>query len=198
MKNLFILGSPRKSGNSKNMARAVASGILQSTDNNVEYIYLNALNIRPCQGCGGCNKTGTCVINDDMQELYNKIDEAHRLFFVSPIYFYSVSAQLKTFIDRCQAQWAQKYLLHRTQTRTIIRSGYLLSCAATKGEKLFEGAELIIQCLCDTLDIHYGAPLLVKNVDKIHAVQNNMGIMADCVQFGTHLIKNQDSPTDKL
>lgn len=196
MKNLFILGSPRKNGNSESMAKAVASGILQTPGNSVEYVYLNTLSIQPCQGCGGCNKTGKCIINDDMQELYIKTDEAHRLFLVSPIYFYSVSAQLKIFIDRCQAQWARKYLLHQTQTTG--RSGFLLSCAATKGEKLFQGSELIIQCLCDTLNMTYGAPLLIKNVDKINAVKNKKDVLADCVHFGSQLGIDQVSPTNTL
>ncbi len=198
MKNLFILGSPRKNGNSETMAKAVATGILQTPDNDVENIFLNSLNIQPCQGCGGCNKTGKCIINDDMAELYNKIDEAHRLFMVSPIYFYSVSAQLKTFIDRCQARWARKYLLHNVQTRTINRSGHLLSCAATKGEKLFEGAELITHCLCDTLDIHHGTPMLIKNVEKIDDLNNNNDLLATCVRFGTQLTKCHDIPSNKL
>lgn len=198
MKNLFVLGSPRKNGNSETMAQAVASGILQSPHNSVEYTYLNSLNIQPCQGCGGCNKTGKCIINDDMIELYDKIDEAHRLFFVSPIYFYSVSAQLKTFIDRCQAQWARKYLLHTAQPSTTIRSGYLLSCAATKGGKLFEGAELITKCLCDTLDIDYGPPLLIKNVEKIDALRKQKDVLTACVRFGTQLTKSQNLPTNKL
>ena len=188
MKNLFILGSPRKNGNSETIAKAVASGILQASGNSVEYIYLNTLSIQPCQGCGGCNKTGRCVINDDMQKLYTKIDEAHRLFLVSPIYFYSVSAQLKIFIDRCQAQWARKYLLNQTQVTG--RSGFLLSCAATKGEKLFQGPELIIQCLCDTLDMEYGSPLLIKNVEKVNAVKNQEDLLADCVRFGSQISIN--------
>ena len=198
MKNLFILGSPRKNGNSETMAQAVASGVLQAPHNSVEYIHLNSLGIQPCQGCGGCNKTGKCIINDDMSKLYNKIDEAHRLFFVSPIYFYSVSAQLKAFVDRCQAQWARKYLLQTAQPKTTIRSGYLLSCAATKGEKLFEGAELIIKCLCDTLDVQYQTPLLIKNVEKIDALKKQKDVLAACVSFGTHLTQSQNHSTDKL
>jgi multimeric flavodoxin WrbA len=194
MKNLFILGSPRKNGNSVTMAKALASGILQDPQNSVEYIHLNSLSIRPCQGCGGCDKTGKCIIKDDMQELYIKTDDADRLFFVSPIYFYSVSAQLKTFIDRCQAQWARKYLLKNGQTTANNRLGCLLSCAATNGEKLFEGSELIIKCLCDTLDIHYSAPLLIKNVDKINAIQKNKTVLANCIHFGSQLTK-EPNPT---
>ncbi len=184
MKNLFILGSPRKDGNSARMAKAVANGLQKSAENCVEYIYLNSLAIQPCQGCGACSKTGKCIIDDDMQLLYTKTEEADRLFLVSPIYFYSVTAQLKIYIDRCQVQWANKYHFKQRNNAKTSRSGHLLSCAATNGQKLFDGAELVIKCLCDTWDIQYGKPLLIRNVEEEYAIKNNKAIIADCLAFG--------------
>ncbi len=186
MKNLFILGSPRIHGNSHTMAIEVARGLAEFSDNEIDYIHLNTLAIRPCQGCGGCDKTGQCVIHDDMQQLYLLIAAADRIFFVSPIYFYSVSAQLKTFIDRCQAQWAWKYLLNSpSPKRQNRKSGHLLSCAATSGKTLFTGAESIIKCLCDTLDIDYAQPLLIKKVDTKSAIKNNPTRLEQCYLYGT-------------
>lgn len=187
MENLFILGSPRKNGNSATMAKAVADGILETPGNNIEYIYLNALNIRPCQGCGGCNKTGDCVIKDDMQDLDIKTRAADRLFFVSPIYFYSLTAQLKGYIDRCQAQWARKYLVKHYKTTDSHRTGYLLSCAATKGDKLFDGPALIIKCLCDTLNIQFGPSLLLRNLEQADALRTTPDKIASCRNFGRKL-----------
>ncbi len=194
MKNLFILGSPRKNGNSATMAKSVGNTLLQKQNNSVEYIYLNSLNIQPCQGCGACSKTGDCILEDDMRELSIKTEEADRIFFVSPIYFYSVTAQLKTYIDRCQPQWAKKYLLKKKDNVPLERAGYLLSCAATSGAKLFEGSELIIRCLCDTLHLQYGKPLLIKNAEKENAIQNNTNMIANCITFGNELLKVSDKP----
>lgn len=192
MKNLFILGSPRKNGNSATMAKTVAEGLLQTSGNSIEYIYLNALNIQPCQGCGGCNKTGKCVINDDMQELHIKTIEADRLFLVSPIYFYSITAQLKCYIDRCQAQWARKYLLGHNKTQYPHRTGHLLSCAATSGDKLFDGSILIVKCLCDTLNIQFGSSLLLRNLERVDALRKMPDKLADCQNFGAELTEGQN------
>lgn len=184
MRNLFILGSPRKNGNSETMAKAVAAGLLNTPGNSVEFIHLNPLDIRPCQGCGGCSDSGNCVIKDDMTELYEKGDSADRIFFVSPVYFYALSAQIKSYIDRCQARWSRKYLLNTPHPAADRRNGYLLSCAATSGDKLFEGSILTIKCLCDTLDLQYGPPLLLKNVEGYEALKGHPEKIATCETFG--------------
>ena len=74
---------------------------------------LNFMNIKPCQDCGGCTKTGICVVNDGMKDIYDAIRDADRFIVASPIFFYTVSAQTKTMIDRCQAFWCEKYLLKK-------------------------------------------------------------------------------------
>lgn len=187
MRNLFLLGSPRKNGNSETMAKAVAEGLEQSAGNSVEFIHLNNLQISPCQACGGCTASGNCVIKDDMEELYLKTDEADRLFFVSPIYFYALSAQLKSYIDRCQARWSRKYLLGQKYRADEKRGGYLLSCASTNGKKLFDGPILAIKCLCDTLDLEYGEPLLIRNVESKKALQKLPEEITKCKQYGIEI-----------
>lgn len=165
------------------MASAVAEGIMEQPDNSVEFIRLNKLDIRPCQGCGGCAKTGECILKDDMKELYKKTDEADRLFFVSPIYFYAVTAQIKCYIDRCQARWSGKYLLNKSPANPN-RTGHLLSCAATKGADLFTGPILTIKCLCDTLDIQWQEPLLIRSVEERSAIKNAHEQLAACRAYG--------------
>ena len=187
MHNLFILGSPRLNGNSETMAKTVAKAIEQQPGNSVEFIHISRLNIAPCQGCGGCSSTGNCVIDDDMVELYIKTDAADRIFFVSPINFYAMTAQIKSYIDRCQAKWSRKYLLHKTHRRGEQRTGHLLSCAATKGDKLFEASILSIKCLCDALDLKYGSPLLIRNLESRHALKNHPDKLSACEAFGSAL-----------
>jgi multimeric flavodoxin WrbA len=187
MHNLFILGSPRRNGNSETMAETVAEALLATGDDTVEYVRLNNLNIKPCQGCGGCSESGNCIIDDQMTELYEKTDAADRIFFASPIYFYGLSAQIKTYIDRCQAKWSRKYLLGQRYRENENRSGHLLSCAATSGDKLFDGSILVIKCLCDALDISYGEPLLIRNVEPRTALKNNKEELLGCQNFGAKI-----------
>jgi len=58
-----------------------------------------------CTGCDGCEKTGMCVIKDDMQDVYTLMDDADVIIIASPIFFYGVTSQVKALIDRGQAMW---------------------------------------------------------------------------------------------
>ena len=99
---LIVVGSPRENGNSEILANEVARGARDISGANVQIFNLYKLAIRPCIACEVCrleNSTG-CVIKDDMQMLYPKLVEADTVVIASPIYFKSVSAQTKLFIDR--------------------------------------------------------------------------------------------------
>lgn len=146
---------------------AVAQGIV-GVGGEVEMVRLADLAISPCIGCGGCTKTGRCVIKDDMQSLYDKVDVASAVIIASPVYFYALSAQMKIFIDRLQALWSRKQLLSRKGqwTPDARRKGYLISVAATQGAKLFVGAQLCAEYAFDAIGLGYGRDFLVRGVDK--------------------------------
>lgn len=190
MKLLVILGSPRKAGNGETLAQNIAKTAEQGGAT-VEYIRLNNLKIRPCQGCGGCDKTGECVIKDDMAEVYRAVDDADRILLVSPVYFYGLSAQCKAFGDRCQARWSRKYNLNERFREGEGRKGYLLSTAATKGSKIFDCSILTTRYIYDALDIEYGGEFLVKGVDERKAVLEVPAEMERAVQFGQDMVEGR-------
>ena len=192
MHTLIILGSPRKNGNSETLAQSVASGILQVPDTSVEFIRLNDLRITPCQGCGGCNKTSICVIEDDMTALYEKVDICDHLILVSPIYFYGLSAQCKAFVDRFQARWARKYLLGIRFRTDEQRQGTLLATAATEGKKVFDGALLTSQIFFDALDLECGESLLVRGVDQRGDMQKQAQTLEQAVILGRKIAHSKD------
>ncbi len=102
-KVLIVNGSPRKNGNSAALAEKVAEGA-QALGAEVETVILQDSYIKPCDGCGVCRTLGKgCHIDDDMQALYPKVREADALVLAGPIYFFSVTAQTKLFMDRCYA-----------------------------------------------------------------------------------------------
>jgi multimeric flavodoxin WrbA len=187
MHTLIVLGSPRKNGNSETLARSVACGIQEIPDTTIEFIRLNDLKISPCQGCGGCSKTSTCVIEDDMTILYEKVDLCDLLILVSPIYFYGLSAQCKTFVDRFQARWARKYLAGIRFRKDEQRQGILLATAATQGKKVFDGALLTAHTLFDALDLECGESLLVRGVDHCGAMQKQPKTLEQAIVLGRKL-----------
>jgi len=103
-KILIALGSPRKKGNSTVLAHRVADGA-RNAGADVELFYLHGMDIKPCDGCGACQKESSkgCHIKDEMQDLYPKLRQANAWVIATPIYFFTVSAQTKLFMDRWYA-----------------------------------------------------------------------------------------------
>ncbi len=103
-KVMIAVGSPRKKGNSATLAQQVAAGA-KSGGAEVETFFLHFMNIKPCTACDACRKKKNvdCVIQDDMQMLYPKIRGADAIVLASPIFWFTVSAQTKLFMDRWYA-----------------------------------------------------------------------------------------------
>lgn len=107
MKKVLILsGSPRKNGNSDILCDEFARGAADS-GNEVEKIRVAEKNIGYCRACYACKSTGKCVIKDDMAEVLQKMIDADVIVLASPVYFYSIDAQLKAVIDRTVARWLE-------------------------------------------------------------------------------------------
>jgi multimeric flavodoxin WrbA len=106
-KVLVISGSPRKGGNSDILCDEFIKGAL-SAGNEVEKVRVAEKKIGYCLGCYYCREHGgRCVLNDDMGDILQKIIDADVLVFATPVYFYSMSVQLKTLIDRTVARWTE-------------------------------------------------------------------------------------------
>ncbi|MBR2068522.1 MAG: flavodoxin family protein [Candidatus Gastranaerophilales bacterium] len=102
MKNVLIISSsPRKGGNSDVLCDEFLKGA-QIAGNNVQKIFLRDKKINYCTGCGFCNTTDytKCSQNDDMPEILDKMEQSDVIVFATPIYFYAIAGQMKTFIDR--------------------------------------------------------------------------------------------------
>ena len=100
MSILIISGSPRKGGNTELLVEAFAKGAAEH--HHVEIVSVRDYKVNPCLGCNACFKSeaNTCAQKDDMTVIYEKMSQADMLVIASPVYFYSISAQLKAVIDR--------------------------------------------------------------------------------------------------
>ena len=103
-KVLVLLGSPRRKGNSAILAEKIAEGA-KSKGASVSIVFLHGLNIAPCKACYACQKPKSkgCSIDDDMQPLYRAMREADAWVLASPVYWFTLSAQMKIWMDRCLA-----------------------------------------------------------------------------------------------
>ena len=135
-KNILILSSsPRKGGNSETLATAFAKGAVEA-GHKVETVYLRKKQIGFCKGCLACLKLGHCVIPDDAVEIAAKMHDADVLVFATPVYYYSVSGQLKTMLDRANPLYDTDYRFTKA---------YLLATAAEDEPETVEGTEKAVQ-----------------------------------------------------
>ena len=143
-KNVLILsGSPRIGGNSDLLCDEFMKGSIEA-GHNVEKVNVAKKEIDYCKGCYYCqNHNGECVIKDDMTEILQKIIDADVLVLASPVYFYSIDAQLKALIDRTVARW------NEGKNKDFY---YIATCADGK-----DGVEITIECFRGYADCVNGA-----------------------------------------
>ncbi len=130
-KNVLVISSSlRKNSNSDAMAEAFAEGA-RATGHQVETISLRDKAIHFCKGCLACQKTQACVQHDDAAGIVQKMLHADVLCFATPIYYYAVSGQLKTMLDRANPLFPADY---------AFRDVYLLAAAAEDNPAAMDGA----------------------------------------------------------
>lgn len=129
-KILIIETSLRKGSNSDKLAESFAKGA-EEAGNTVEVISLKGKKIAFCTGCFGCLKLGRCVINDDANEITEKILESEVVVWATPIYYYEMSGQMKTLLDRLNPLYPSDYRFRKV---------YLLTTAAEDEEFVPEKA----------------------------------------------------------
>ena len=139
---LIISSSPRKGGNSETLAASFAKDTGEA-GHKVETIYLREKNYGFCKGCLACLKLGRCVIDDDAVEIAARMHDADVLVFATPVYYYSVSGQLKTMLDRANPLFDSDYAFAKA---------YLLETAAEDGEETVEGTVKAVQGWVDCFE----------------------------------------------
>ena len=139
-KVLIVSTSPRANSNSEALATAFAEGA-RAAGHDVEQISLRGKTVHFCRGCFVCQEKLRCVIRDDADEICQKALAADVLVFATPIYYYEMSGQLKTLLDRLNPLFPSDY---------AFRDVYLLTAAAEEEDQVprraVSGLEGWIEC----------------------------------------------------
>ena len=163
-KVLVISTTLRKSGNSERLAEAFAEGA-RKAGNDVEFVSLRGKTINFCVGCLACQKTEKCVIADDSREIVAKMKTSDVLAFATPVYYYEMSGQMKTLIDRMNAMYRMDY-----QFRDV----YLLTTAAEDEPETPRRAEMGLTGWIDCYPkSRLAATLFCGGVDEARAITGN-------------------------
>jgi len=188
MRVLGILGSPRKEGNTDILLQELLKGA-RSKGARTEEIYLPGMNFKGCIECGGCNKTGICILKDDMTPIYAKLRSADIVILASPIFFAGVTAQLKAMIDRCQSEWVAKYVLKKRKTQYAIRNakGVFICVGGFKKDIFFQSAKKTVEVFFRTLNIDFKDELFFGAVEKAGDIKNVKGALEKAYKLGVKL-----------
>jgi multimeric flavodoxin WrbA len=149
MKTVILFGSPRKDGNTRQLVDAFTTAV-RSKQHDIRLLYLNDMNIRPCQGCMGCMESGVCRINDDMRDVSKYIMESDLIVYATPVYWFAPSGQLKLAIDRCVAFFDKEYNSRIKGKKAIT----LMSCA-DQDSGTFQPAVDMFKKTFETLGVEY-------------------------------------------
>jgi multimeric flavodoxin WrbA len=141
MKVLGVLGSPRIGGNSDILLEKALEGA-RDGGAQVERIVLAQKRISGCLDCDQCDETGVCVIQDDMEEIYQKILQADSILHSVPVYFWSMTSQMKAYLDRWCAFFDARWRWHK----------HIYPKMKGKGIGLIT--------VCGDPDVHTGDPIL--------------------------------------
>lgn len=170
---LIINASPRKNKNcffisdiisSKLKERNIISKIFNVYDMNIEY----------CNACGFCEKTGYCKIKDEMTPMYEIFNKSKGTIVVSPVYFDSITAKLKTLVDRTQAFYASKYILKKPSIdRSKKRIGmYIAVGGANPYDTQFKGGQIVMDFFFKSINTKLMYNLYLNNTDDLESREN--------------------------
>jgi multimeric flavodoxin WrbA len=180
---LGVLGSPRKGGNTDLLLDAALDGA-RDAGAAVEKVSLSTLMIGSCTACDGCRDGVRCMLDDDMALLYLKIEKADVIVLASPVYFDSVTAQMKAFIDRAQLFWYRKYILKVPGKKR--RGGFLSVGARVHTE--FTCLEMTAKAFFYTLDAMPCRSLGYAGFEEAGSIEDHPTALAEARELGRALV----------
>lgn len=179
MKKVLIVSTSLRGGsNSDILAKECARGA-KDAGHDVEYISLKGKNIQYCIGCLSCQKTGACVLKDDVAEIMDKVKNAEVIVFATPIYYYEMCGQMKTLLDRLNPLYSADY---------AFRDIYMIATAAEAGSHVFEKAYNGLQGWVDCFEKANLCGLVEGGgIDDPNAANAHEDVMKSAYEMGVNL-----------
>lgn len=167
-----ILGSPVPEGNTAHLLDRALKGA-EDAGCTVEKIVVSNLCFEACQEMMFCRDHETCIMDDDMQQLYPKLREADSIILATPVMCMGIPGKLKSFMDRCQVFFMAKYLRKKSLVlpeKKAVRKGLFICISGMNIPEVFVGAKLTTRAFFDIIDCAYWDELLVSDMDTIRDV----------------------------
>ena len=188
---IAILGSPVSEGNTAHLLDRALKGA-EDAGCTVEKIEVTNLSFEACQEMMFCREHETCVMDDDMQQLYPKIRDADGFIIATPVMCMGIPGKLKSLMDRCQVFFMAKYMRNKSLVppeKKVTRKALFICISGMNVPEVFVGAKLTMKAFLDIIDCAYGDELLVSDMDTIRDVTQQPGLPEAAYRKGLALGK---------
>lgn len=184
---LGINGSPRIGGNTDILLDEVLAGA-KSKGARTAKILLCRLKYSPCLECGIVSGRSFCIVKDDMELVYRRIKRADAVVLASPIFFGTISAQMKMMIDRFQCVWRSKYMLGK-DLFSKERIGIFISVEASERQDFFKNAKSVVKNLFATINAKYTDELFCTGVEAKGEIRHRRQCLKQAYRLGQKIVR---------
>jgi multimeric flavodoxin WrbA len=191
-KVIGLLGSPLSDGNTAKLLDRALKGA-EDAGCIVEKILVTTLDFQACEEMLFCKDHDTCIIDDDMQQLYPKFKEMDSLIIATPVMTMGIPGKLKSMMDRFQVFFMAKYMRKKpfiSKERTAERRGLFICISGMKIPEVFVGAKLTVRAFFDIIDCQYSDELLISDMDTIRDVTAHPDLLEASYRKGYALGKS--------
>jgi multimeric flavodoxin WrbA len=191
-KLIGLLGSPLSDGNTSKLLDSALKGA-EDAGCTVEKIEVASLDFQACMEMLFCKDHDTCIMDDDMQQLYPKFKDMDALILATPIMTMGIPGKLKSMMDRFQVFFMAKYMRKKpliSKERRVNRRGLFICISGMKIPEVFVGAKLTVKAFFDIIDCQYNDELLINDMDTIRDVTAHPDLLEAAYQKGYALGKS--------
>ena len=191
-KVIGLLGSPLSDGNTARLLDRALKGA-EDAGCIVEKILVTNLDFQACEEMLFCKDHDTCIIDDDMQQLYPKFKEMDGLIIATPVMTMGIPGKLKSMMDRFQVFFMAKYMRKKpfiSKERRKERRGLFICISGMKIPDVFVGVKLTVMAFFDIIDCQYSDELLISDMDTIRDVSGHPDLLEAAYRKGYALGKS--------
>ena len=185
-KIIGLLGSPLPEGNTAQLLARAMQGA-KDAGCSVELVKVTGLDFQSCQEMFFCRDHETCVIDDDMQQMYPKFADMDSLILATPVMTMGIPGTLKSFIDRFQVFFMAKYLRKQplvSPDKKAGRNGLFICISGMDIPEVFVGPKLTVRAFFDIIDCHYRDELLINGMDQIRDIRTRPDLLEAAYKKG--------------
>ncbi|MDO9034865.1 MAG: flavodoxin family protein [Methanoregula sp.] len=191
-KVIGLLGSPLSEGNTAKLLDSALKGA-EDAGCTVEKIEVASLDFQSCMEMLFCKDHDTCIMDDDMQQLYPKFKDMDALIISTPIMTMGIPGKLKSMMDRFQVFFMAKYIRKKpfiSKELRAKRKGLFISISGMKIPEVFVGAKLTVKAFLNIIDCQYTDELLINDMDTVRDVMAHPALLEAAYQKGYALGKS--------